>query len=177
MNTNINNTDLTNSIDSEDSDEYIDLSCQVEIKNIYQFHLTNNKLIIKCIGKSSNAADIIIKENFGPKSNMSIYNCIYLEDELDYLNDKTNTTKPIDLDNLFYPIVKLIIKHDETTYTISTIAIKLNQKIIYEHEINEWELYCIKYSSLNKEIYKSKKIEKNINADNILENLIELSIC
>jgi hypothetical protein len=77
---------------------------------------------------------------------------------------------------LFFPIVKLIIKNNEKNYIISSIVVKLNQKIVYDDEIKEWDLYWIKNSSSNKEYFYTKKLEKNINPSNILENLIKLSI-
>lgn len=184
-----------------DSDEYIDLSNYVEndLKHMFQFHLMDEKLSIKHIGKSSDTPDIIIMENFGPESNMSLYNCVYSHDELEIIktdlskdNDiiLTNEDKHIEKEDrfgdrledelshlkLFFPIVKLIIKPNQETNVISCIAIKLNQEIVYEKEITEWDLYWIEYSSLNKETFKTKKIEKNINPKNILENLIKLSV-
>lgn len=191
----------SNSDPDSDSDEYIDLSNYVEndLKHMFQFHLMDEKLLIKHIGKSSDTPDIIIMENFGPESNMSLYNCVYSHDELEIIktdlskdNDiiLTNEDKHIEKEDrfgdrledelshlkLFFPIVKLIIKPNQETNVISCIAIKLNQEIVYEKEITEWDLYWIEYSSLNKETFKTKKIEKNINPKNILENLIKLSV-
>lgn len=170
-----------------DSDEYIDLSNYVEndLKHMFQFHLIDKKLLIKHIGKSSDAPDIIIIENFGPESNMSLYNCIYSHDELESI--KTNESNNSLLNNneldenlehlkLFFPIVKLIVKTNLETNVIYCIAIKLNQEVVYEKEFGDWDLYWIEYSSSNKETFKTKKLEKNINPQNILENLIKLSI-
>ena len=167
-------SDLDSDSDSDldsDSDEYIDLSNHIEnnLKHIFQFHLHNEKLLIKHIGKSSEIPDIIIMENFGPESNMFLYNCVYSSDELDIKKDTSET-------DLYFPIIKLIIKHNLNNHVISSIAIKLNQNIVYESEITEWELYWIENSSFSKEIFKTKKLEKNINPTNILENLIKLSI-
>ena len=180
-----------------DSDEYIDLSNYMEsdLKHMFQFHLIDEKLLIKHIGKSSDAPDIIIMENFGPDSNMSLYNCVYSHDELETIkkkncNDNIILINEIKLETgledniedniedlkLFFPIVKLIVKPNQETNIISCIAIKLNQEIVYEKEIVKWDLYWIEYSSSNKETFKKKRIEKNINPKNILENLIKLSI-
>jgi hypothetical protein len=176
-----------------DSDEYVDLSTCVEdnLKHIFQFHLINEKLIIKYIGKSTDTPDIIIMENFGSKSNMSLYNCVYSQDELESIKNVEsinknkeeiiNETNHEDIDvtknlKLFFPIVKLVIKNDLENYIISSIVIKLNQEILYDQEIKEWELYWIENSSLNKEFFKSKKLEKNINPSNILENIIKLTV-
>jgi hypothetical protein len=192
-------TDTDTDTDTDlDSDEYIDLSSYVEnnLKHMFQFHLMDKKLLIKHIGKSSDTPDIIIMENFGSESNMSLYNCIYSHDELESIkNEKTNDDNII-LKNennlsennsnefednlthlkLFFPIVKLIVKQNPEKNIISCIAVKLNQEIVYEKEIVDWDLYWIEFSSYNKETFKSKKIEKNINPKNILENLIKLSI-
>jgi hypothetical protein len=178
-----------------DSDEYIDLSSCVEndLKHIFQFHLINEKLLIKHIGKSSDTPDIIIMENFGPESNMSLYNCVYSHEELESVKttllDNNDNPDKIPEENpdkipdknpehhkLFFPIIKLIVRNDIENYTISSIVVKLNQEIVYEKEIELWELYWIENSSLNKEYIKTIKIEKNINPTNILENLIKLSI-
>lgn len=193
-----------------DSDEYIDLSVYAEenLKHMFQFHLINEKLIIKYIGKSTDTPDIIIIENFGPDSNMSLYNCVYSQDELESIgnNEYNEIDKPNkldghdaldnkgtiigsefgleqkDLDNktkyleLFFPIVKLIIKSDSENHTISSIAVRLNQKILFGKEIQDWELYWIENSRSNKEYFKTIQLEKNINPTNILENIIKLSV-
>lgn len=196
-----------------DSDDYIDLSTCVEnnLKHMFQFHLINEKLLIKHIGKSSDTPDIIIMENFGPELNMSLYNCVYSHDELEsikntklsVINEEEEEEEEVgeaeaeeagegeaesfisldenNLDNLeylklFFPIIKLIVKNDSDNYTITSIAIKLCQEIVYEKEIEQWELYWIENSSSNKEYIKTKKIEKNINPSNILENLVKLSL-
>lgn len=179
-------------LDSDsDSDEYIDLSSYVEddLKHMFQFHLMDEKLLIKHIGKSSDTPDIIIMENFGPESNMSLYNCVYSHDELESIKTETiNNNNNIILTNenefedkldhlkLFFPIIKLVVKQNSEKNVISCIAIKLNQEIVYEKEIGDWDLYWIEFSSSNKETFKTKKLHKNINPQNILENLIKLSI-
>lgn len=190
------NTEFDTNINSDsnsDSDSYIDLSECVrdDLKHIFQFHLMDTKLIIKHIGKSSDTPDIIIMENFGPESNMSLYNCVYSHDELETtkisndININVNMDKNINKNNknnefnnldLFFPIVKLIIKTTSSYYTITSLAIKLNQQIVIEQEINEWDLYWIENFSFNKEAFKTIKLEKNVNPSNILEKLIELSI-
>jgi len=207
LKTNID-SDIKNDLnfDSEtdsDSDEYIDLSSYMEdnLKHMFQFHLIDEKLLIKHIGKSSDTPDIIIMENFGPESNMSLYNCVYSHDELESIKTETTNNDNMILTNennlsennlnennsnefednlthlkLFFPVVKLVVKPNQETTVISCIAIKLNQEIVYEKEIGDWDLCWIEFSSSNKETFKTKKIEKNINPKNILENLIKLSM-
>jgi len=128
-----NNPELENS--NSDSDEYIDLSNIVneDVEHIFQFHINFDKLILKYIGKSTYAPDIIIKENFGPNSNMFLYNCVYSQPELETLkehkmnrhNNELNDNELNDNElndnelndnelnaGLFLPIIKLIIKHE-----------------------------------------------------------------
>lgn len=198
INNNINKNLETDINSDTDSDEYVDLSncAKDDLKHIFQFHLMNEKLLIKYIGKSSDTPDIIIKENFGPESNMFLYNCVYSHDELEEsknynLNESIEQKKPFDnfkniknitnFDDLglFFPIIKLVVKNTSNNidnYAISSIAIKLNQEIKYDEEIKEWELFWVENSSSNKEFFKTKKLEKNINPTNILENLIKLSL-
>jgi len=179
---------------NSDTDEYIDLSLCVEdnLKHMFQFHLIDEKLLIKNIGKSSDTPDIIIMENFGPDFNMSLYNCVYSHDELESIKTEISNDNNIILTNrdklenelednlkhlkLFFPIVKLIVKSNQEINVISCFAVKLNQEIVYEKEIGDWDLYWIEYTSSNKETFKTKKIEKNINPKNILENLIKLYV-
>lgn len=187
------NYNLNNSLDivsDTDSDEYIDLSDYVEdnLKHIFQFQINNEKLSLKYIGKSSDTPDIIIMENFGPKSNMSLYNCVYSHEELETIKKaETNPDSKIiiqtNLDNvddnldqlrLFFPIIKLVIKESDNTI-ISSIAIKLEQEIVFDGIINEWNLYWV--SNSNKSEYiKTLKLEKNINPTNILEQIINHSL-
>lgn len=153
-----------------DSDEYIDLSYKVNenIKQIFQFQLFDEKLIIKYIGKSSETPDIIIAENFGPDKNFSLYNCVYSKDEFEINKNK------VDKLALYYPIVKLVIKKVNCEI-ISCIAIKLEQEIEYEKEIKEWCLYWVENSN-NSEYIKTLKLKKDINQSNILEKIINLII-
>lgn len=177
-----------------ESDEYVDLSSNIidETEHIFQFHISNENLLIKYIGKSSFAPDIIIQENFGPESNMSIYNCVYSHTELESakeefefglnsksnINEAENTQEQIELSSLFFPIIKLIkkIKKEESNdFIISSIAVKLNETIEYEKQIGLWELYWVE-NIQSDEFVKTKKIEKNINSTNIIEKLIEYSV-
>lgn len=198
-NNNKNNKDIEpepdSKIDSDtDSDEYIDLSSYVKdnLKHIFQFNINNEKLIVKYIGKSSDTPDIIIMENFGPEMNMSLYNCVYSHNELESvkkleqesnseIDDKNIVKINQDIKNynldqlrLFFPIIKLVVKEEDNTI-ISSIAIKLEQEIVYNDEINEWSLYWVQNSNLSDYI-KTLKLEKNINPTNILEQIIKLSI-
>jgi len=75
---------------------------------------------------------------------------------------------------LFFPIIKLVVKESGNTI-ISSIAIKLEQSIVFDGAINEWSLYWV--SNSNKSEYiKTLKLEKNIDPTNILEQLIHHSL-
>lgn len=196
-----NNNDTDTNIDTDtdtDSDEYVDLSEYIEdnLKHIFQFHINNEKLFLKYIGKSSDTPDIIIMENFGPETNMCLYNCVYSHQELESVKKfETNPESKIIIQSnhvnmdenmdenmeenmeqlrLFFPIIKLVVKETDNTI-ISSIAIKLEQEIVFDGIINEWSLYWV--SNSNKSEYiKTLKLEKNINPTNILEQIIHYSL-
>ena len=152
-----------------DSDVYIDLSDKLESnsENIYQFQINNEKLFLKFIGKSTYIPDIIIKEKFGLESNMYLYNCIYSENEI-YKFKNLNEKK------LFFPIIKLIIKEKQKNKMYS-IVVKINQEIIFDNEINNWEIYFTQ-NLQSEDFIKTIKINKNINSSNIIEEIIKFSI-
>lgn len=129
-------------------------------------------------------------ENFGPKTNMSLYNCLYSHNELESItkikletqddNKKiiqtnlNNKDKNLEQSKLFFPIIKLVVKESDNTI-ISSIAVKLEQEIVFDSKINEWSLYWV--SNSNKSDYiKTLKLEKNINSTNILEKIIHYSL-
>ncbi len=181
-------------LDSDsDSDEYVDLSKQIDDKaeNIYQFALYENELILKHIGKCNIAPDIIIMENFGPNSNLSLYNCVYSESELksDLETNQNNL-------NLFFPLVKLIKINNLNANTnigetecldISCIAVNLLKgskefENIFECKleqnqilIREWELCWIE-NKHNEPNVKIVKLEKNITKENMIEKVLELGL-
>ena len=206
--TNVNtesNTDIDTHTDTS-SDEYVDLSNMVEqeSEHIFQFHINLDNLVLKYIGKSSHAPDVIIKENFGPDSNMSLYNCVYSHSELESAKNEYNLENkkelnnnyynqddktPIELSNLFFPIIKLIEQknkqvnesnepnepNEQVEFMISSFAVKLNSGLDYEKDISKWELYWVK-NTQSEEFIKVVKIDKNINPLNIIEKLIEMSL-
>ena len=191
---------------SSNSDEYIDISdnfteINKKIFKVFQFQPNHNKLVLKHIGNFSQVPDIIIKEEFGPDSNMYLYNCVYSQEELGKINDKLsdNEYDNIDLnenidlndnnDNnkedetfeLFFPLVKLIIA-DKTNPSSSIITVKLCSPIKLseltksnEIEINDWELYWIQ-NVQTEEYVKVLPIEKNISHSNIIEKFMELNL-
>jgi hypothetical protein len=166
-----NNYDSDLDSDSENS-QYIDLTdyTTTQTKNIYQFHINEDKLILKYIGKSSYAPDMIIKENFGPEFNLNLYNCVFTNDELE-------SVESVESNNIFFPLIKLvnINKKNHSYNKITSFAVKINQKLEYDNEINQWELYFVEDDNLELNILTCP-IEKNINSTNIVEKIIEYSI-
>ena len=72
-----------------------------------------------------------------------------------------------------YPIIKLINKEKDNEYT-SSIGIKFIEKIDLEKNLKDFELYFVK--NLEKsEFIINLKINEEINKDNIIEKIIELS--
>lgn len=158
------------------SEEFIDVdkiykyqNNQEEIKNIYQFQICNEKLIIKHISQNYILPDIIIKENFGPNSEYSLYSCVYSDDELKNLFLNTD---------IFFPLVKMI-KKDLNTITTWSIAIKFTILIkldeILNKDLNCFELYLVSNTKDSPKI-NYQQIIKDINQDNIIEKLITYSI-
>jgi hypothetical protein len=140
---------------------YININNLINQTNkIYQIQLNNNFCIIKNIGKAESPPDIIIKENFGNNNNLSLYSCVYNNNEI--INNK-----------IMYPIIKLINKEKDNEYT-SSIGIKFIEKIDLEKNLKDFELYFVK--NLEKsEFIINLKINEEINKDNIIEKIIELS--
>lgn len=158
--------DLNNSVNSDSSEEtYIDINdiLKSQMKNIYQIQPDNNNLIIKHIGTGSHVPDIIIKESFGKKNNLNLYNCVYLEDEIEFLRTEQNN-------DILLPVIKLIEKLDEQT-NIYSLSVKINNFTNYGDNISNFSIY-LTYST-TKEIYYHTELEKNINQNNIIELMLE----
>lgn len=181
------NLDFDSNFDSNsdsDSDEYIDLSSHIssESQDIYQFIVNDDKLELKHIGKFTKAPDIVIKEKFGPDSNMDLFSCVYTYSEI-----TSESELETDSNELFFPLVKLIVQN-KSNVIITCISIKLTKPVQIEKIINnndnknnnyecdyEWELYWLENKSDSEHI-KICKIEKNINPLNIIEKLIGYSV-
>jgi hypothetical protein len=164
---------IDNTTDSDSDDAYIDINniIKAQLKNIYQIQINNESLIIKHIGMGSHVPDMIIKENFGKNNNLNLYNCVYMESEIDFLKIELNNDK-------FLPIVKLVEKL-ETNNNIYTLSIKVNEILNYNESCTDFNIYLT--YSLSNDYINDIKLEKNINSSNIiekmLENIIELGIC
>ena len=174
----MSNLENVNDLESNSSEEFIDINKiyryqnnQEEIKNIYQFQICYDKLIIKHVSQNYILPDIIIKENFGPNSEYSLYSCVYSDEELKNLFLNTD---------IFYPLIK-IIKKDLNLNTIITwsIAIKFTILIkldeILNKDLNCFELYLVSNTKDDLKI-NYQQIIKYINQDNIIEKLITYSI-
>jgi hypothetical protein len=168
---------LDNSDNSDNSSDYLNLEeliqeqmKGIEIKNIYQIQITNEKLLISHISKNQISPDIIIQENFGPESQYSLYSCVYIQDELEKNND-----------SIYYPLVKLVELYkknelnQEKIITYS-IAVKFNNQFNLESNVNkeldDFKIFIVA-NEKNKENIYTNEIPKDITQLNILEKLIE----
>lgn len=163
-NKNVNN--ISNSSDaSEELEEesFINVNeiLKSQLKNIYQIQINYDSFIIKHIGTGSDVPDIIIQEGFGKDNNLSLYNCVYTEDELDK-NKIKNTS--------FLPILKLIEKSTDFN-KIYTISIKMNEIPSFNESTNEFNLYLTNMTS--NDYFNYVQLEKTINSENIIEKFIE----
>jgi hypothetical protein len=154
-----------NEINYDDSsDEYIDVSELVksQLQNIYQIQLNNDNVIIKQIGTGTDVPDIIIKETFGKKNNLNMYNCVYTEKEIDFLKTENNSEKLL-------PIIKLIETTD--TKNIYSLSIKFNNSIHFNEYTHNFTIYLT--YSINTEYFYTMELQKTINSNNIIETFIE----
>jgi hypothetical protein len=160
-------------IDSDSDDTYIDINdiIKAQLKNIYQIQINNESFIIKHIGMGSHVPDMIIKEDFGKNNNLNLYNCVYMESEIDFIKTELNNNK-------FLPIVKLVEKM-ETNNNIYTLSIKVNELLNYNESCTNFNIYLT--YSLSNDYINDIELEKNINSSNIIEKMleyiIELGIC
>jgi hypothetical protein len=150
---------------SSDEETFIDINelLKDQTKKIYQIQLNNDKLMIKHIGMGSHVPDIIIKETFGKKNNLSLYNCVYSEDEINFLKIEQNSEKLL-------PVVKLIEKIDEQP-NIYSISVKINNFIDYDEYTSKFDIY-LTYNT-NNELFHHVELNKNINHTNIIETMLE----
>ena len=144
-------------------EEFIDLDNLIEEQKkikLYQIQITNKTFIFKHIGETSEGApEVIIKENFGIDNKYNMFTMIYEENELIEYNNK---------------IVPLIRITDNINYYSICIKYNIDNNFIDNYFVNNiFELYFV--YNINNEI-KYILIEKNINADNIVEKIFELII-
>ena len=162
-----NKSDNKNIIEEE---TFIDIEEIIEKnnkKNIYQFQLNKEECIIKLIGECCEIPEIIIKENFGIDNKFSIYSYIYNLEEIIYSN----------LNN-YVPIIRLINNNTKEVYSIC-IKYQLEENLSQKLICKTFDLYfiiIIKKDTDNELIKMNKKIDKNINSNNIVEILFENTI-
>ena len=158
-----NSEDLSNS--SSDEETFIDINelIKSQLKNIYQIQLNNDKLMIKHVGRGSEVPDIIINESFGKKNNLSLYSCVYLENEIEFLKSEKNNDK-------FLPIIKLIEKVEDKS-TIYSLSVKINNFINYNEDVSDFSIY-LTYNANSDFLYHTP-LEKNINQGNVIEKMLE----
>ena len=134
-----------------------------QLNPIYQIQLNNEELTIKHIGNGSHVPDFIIKESFGKNNNLSLYSCVYTNDEIDFLKKESNNDK-------FLPIIKLIEKM-ENYNNVYSISVKINDFTDYNKIITNFKIYL---THTNKDGYiQDIELGKDINSLNIIEKMIE----
>jgi hypothetical protein len=105
------NLDNKSNSDESDSDKYVDLEEIIKEQdkdknNIYQIQLSSDEMMIKLVGKKFYVPDVIIMENFGPDNKLSLYSCLYEENDFNLKTESgLNDTK-----NFLHPLLKLIEK-------------------------------------------------------------------
>ena len=160
-----NNESYDNFENDSDDETYININdiLKAQLKNIYQIQINNESLIIKHIGLGSHIPDMIIKEGFGKNNNLSMYNCVYMDSELDFLKTEVNNNKLL-------PIVKLVEKID-TDIKIYSLSVKINSLVNFNEPITNFNIYLTYPLSTD---YISKiELEKNINSSTIIEKMLE----
>ena len=83
------NLDNKSDSDGSDSDKYVDLEEIIKEQdkdknNIYQIQLSSDEMMIKLVGKEFYVPDVIIMENFGPDNKLSLYSCLYEENDFNF---------------------------------------------------------------------------------------------
>lgn len=134
---------------------------QPKIK-LYQIQITNNTFIFKHIGETSEKApEVIIKENFGIDNKYNMFTIIYEENEL------------LEYNNKIVPLIRITDNKNNYSICIKYIVNDINNSNNSNNSNNIFDLYFV--YNINKNIMY-KLLEKNINADNIVEKLFELII-
>ncbi len=157
---------------NSDSDEYVDLEEIIKEKdkdknNIYQIQIFDNELMIKLVGKEFYVPDVIIQENFGPDNKLSLYSCLYDENDFE-LGREDENKDPVE--EFFHPLIKLV-ERESNAFSIYSFAVKFKNLILNE-KFNDFELYMVHNKKDNDFVY-TQLIEKNINSENIIEKILE----
>lgn len=165
-----NISDNINSNSDSEDETYIDVNdiLKSQLKNIYQIQINNESIIIKHIGLGSHVPDMIIKEGFGKNNNLSLYNCVYMESEIEFLKSEIDNEK-------FLPIVKLVEKSDSEK-KIYSICVKINELSTFNEPITNFNIYLTYTSSTYIESLYKLDLDKNINSSNIIEKMLETII-
>jgi hypothetical protein len=183
------NVDINKISDSDsESDEYIDLDEIVkeqdkEKNNIYQIQITEEGMMIKLVGKESYVPDVIIQENFGPDNKLSLYSCLYEEDDFilqikkEDLENKSGIQDEIKEqlesnqdDGFYHPLIKLVERSGES-YIIYSIVVKFKD-LVFNTNIKDYELFIV-FNKYSDDFVYTNPIEKNIDSKNIVEKIIE----
>lgn len=143
----------------ESDDEYISLDdISGETHDFFQIQLNKTKIKIVQIGHCSQIPDIIIEKDFGKNKAFTLYNIVYSREELDESKN-------------YIPLVKLKQKFTSVCMNYC-IAIKLNGKI---DNFTDFDVYFLRaLAGVDDETkFFVKKIEKDIDQENMVEKLLE----
>ena len=135
------------------NEKYINLDDLInnEKYTYYQLQLNNENLMIKTVGTGSKMGDIVIKENFGKNNNYTIYSCIYEKKDFEIIKQK------------YIPLIKIT-----DNIRIYSIGVIINEEIKENILIRNFEVYMVH----GHKIFKTIKLDKDVNNKNIIEKLI-----
>jgi hypothetical protein len=140
-----------------DNEKYINLEDLIDTEKYiyYQLQLNNDNLIIKKVGSGSKMADIVIKDNFGKNNNYTIYSCIYEKTDFDIIKKK------------YIPLIKIT-----DNIRIYSIGVIIDEEIIdndcEDKILTKFGVYLVHGCK----IFKTIRMDKDINNKNIIEKLI-----
>lgn len=131
--------------------------------NVYQIQLTNENVLIKLVCTKTFIPDVIIKENFGSNNELSLYSCLFEQN-----NFNTNNL------DILYPLIKLQKKNNSIIKNYA-IAVKFKHEIIFDIQILDFDIFFVSNINDNQNIIVYK-IDKNITPTNIIEKIFEYYI-
>jgi hypothetical protein len=155
------NDNLENSDEEFINIEHI-ISTQTK-NNVYQIQVTNENILIKLVCTETFIPDVIIKENFGSNNDLSLYSCLFEQNDFNKYN----------LD-ILYPLIKLQKKNNSIIKNYA-IAVKFKNKIIFDIQSLDFDIFFVSNINDNQNIIVHE-IDKNITPTNIIEKLFEYYI-
>ena len=131
--------------------------------NIYQIQVNNENILIKLVCNETFIPDVIIKENFGSNNELSLYSCLFEQN-----NFYTNNL------DILYPLVKLQKKNNSIIKNYA-IAVKFKNQIIFDRQFLDFDIFFVSNINNNQNIIVHQ-IDKNITSINIIEKLFQYYI-